>query len=81
MSTCFKLNDKVKLKGYKNEGRIVEIIDSDYCMVEFNDIKVMKDLVCTTLYFEYLEDVKSGKISATHVAKKRIDELEKIIEE
>jgi len=75
---AFKVNDKVKLKGYKNEGKIVEIINNNECMVEFDDIKAMQALLCGTMFFEFLEKIEKGEAKPTHVEKRNISELEKV---
>jgi len=73
-----KVKDKVKLKGYKNEGKIVEIINNNECIVEFDDIKAMKKLLCGTMFFDFLKKVEKGEAKPTHIEKRNIDELEKI---
>lgn len=74
-----KLNDTVRLKGYRNEGKIVEIINDNEYMVEFDDAKIMRELVCSTMYSEFLDKIEKGECTPTHIEKRNIDELLKVI--
>jgi len=73
-----EVGDYVRIKGFKNEGKIVEILNDNECMVEWNDVKMMENLVCGTLYFEFLEKIDRGEANPTHLKAIKMIELEKI---
>lgn len=76
--TKLKVGDYVRLKGFKNEGKIVEVLNDSECMVEWDDVKMMRELVCGTLYFEFLEKIERGEANPTHLKATKMIELEKI---
>ena len=47
-------------------------------MVEWDDVKFMENLVCATMYFEFLEKIDRGEATPTHLKAAKMIELEKI---